>query len=97
MAEKRVNKKKYPKLRSGIELTPEVEEALADEAERGYDLSKFRREFVGRPPLGDGGTSPRIAFRFPQKEFNRVCERAAREGRTISDLAREALTRYLDS
>jgi hypothetical protein len=90
-------KKKRHVLKSGIEITPEVEEALAAEAERGYDLSKAKRVFVGRPPLGDGGTSPRIAFRFPQDKFNEVRERAEAEDRTISSLAREALTRYMDS
>lgn len=81
----------------GDVITPEVEEELADEAERGYDLSKARRRSIGRPPLGDGGVSPRIAFRFPQGEFNAVCQRAEDEGRTVSDLAREALKRYMDS
>jgi hypothetical protein len=90
-------KKRYPRAASGQEITPEVEEALAAEAERGYDLSKARREFVGRPPLGDSGTSPRIAFRLPQDRFNKVRERADAEDRTISSLAREALTRFMDS
>lgn len=81
----------------GDVITPEIEEELADEAERGYDLSKARRCFIGRPPLGDGGTSPRITFRFPQGDFIAVRKRAEDEGRTVSDLAREALTRYMNS
>jgi hypothetical protein len=93
----KMKRTKRPVLKSGAELTPEVEEALAAEAERGYDLSKARRKFVGRPPLGDSGSSPRIAFRLPQKRFNQVRERAEAEDRTISSLAREALTRYMDS
>ena len=46
-------KKKRQKifLKSGVEFTPELEEELAAEAERGYDLSKARRHFVKRPLL----------------------------------------------
>jgi hypothetical protein len=38
-------------LKSGVELTPELEEELAAEAERGYDLSKARRHIRTRPLL----------------------------------------------
>ena len=31
-----------PKTRAGTEITPEIAEALAAEAERGYDLSKAK-------------------------------------------------------
>ena len=40
---------------SGEVLTDEDIEALADEAERGYDLDKAIRVTVGRPSLGDEG------------------------------------------
>jgi len=93
----KVKKKKAYLSAGGDLITPEIEEALADEAERGYDLSKGRRRYIGRPSLGAGGTSPRIAFRFPQTDFNAVRQRAAEEGRTVSDLAREALTQYMKS
>lgn len=36
-------------LKSGVELTPELEEELAAEAERGYDLSKARWRIRTRP------------------------------------------------
>jgi ribosome-binding protein aMBF1 (putative translation factor) len=45
---------------SGQELTEEDCEALADEAERGYDLSKAKRVTFGRPSLGPAGTSPTL-------------------------------------
>jgi len=38
-------------LRDGVEFTPELEEELAAEAERGYDLSKARRHLRTRPLL----------------------------------------------
>ena len=46
--------------RSGTKLTKKVIDALAEEAERGYDLTKAKRVRMGRPALGDGGSSPRV-------------------------------------
>lgn len=82
---------------SGRVITEEVAEELADEAERGYDISELRRQYVGRPSLGRQGISPRISFRAPDELFKKAQRRADDEERSLSDLAREALTRYLDS
>lgn len=84
-------------LKSGQELTPELEEELADEAELGYDLSKAKRILVSGPMLADGMRPPRITVHLTNPELNAVRQRAEDENRTISDLAREALRRYLDS
>lgn len=84
-------------LESGEELTPELEEELADEAERGYDLSEAKRVFVTGPILADSMRPPKITFHLTNPELNAVRQRAEDEDRTISDLAREALRRYLDS
>jgi hypothetical protein len=54
---------KKPRAKSGTEITPEIADALPDEAERGYDLSKTRRRRVGRLSLGGRGTPPRVSFR----------------------------------
>lgn len=83
------------KTRSGTELTDEVIEALADEAERGYDLSKARRVYVGRPPLGAAGPSPRIDVRVDPKLAKALKARARREKRSVSDIARTALQEYV--
>jgi hypothetical protein len=48
------------KTAGGDELSEEDLEALANEAERGYDLTNARRVTVGRPSLGAGGASPRV-------------------------------------
>lgn len=82
-------------LKSGVELTPELEEELADEAERGYDLSKARRHYLTRPLLGDGSGFPRLTFSLPQSEIDALVQRAEEEDRSIEDLLREALKRYL--
>ena len=81
--------------RDGTELTDELIEALADEAERGYDLTKARRERVGRPALGGAGTSPRVQIRVDPKLASALKARARRENRTVSDIARTALREYV--
>jgi predicted HicB family RNase H-like nuclease len=46
----------------------------------------------GRPSLtGEAAASPRIVFRITPSVRDRAAEIAAREGKTISQLAREAL------
>lgn len=88
---------KYPRTKSGVEITPEIADALADEAERGYDLSKAERRFVGRPSLSGNGTSPRMSFRITPELYLAMERRAESEGRSVSDLAREAVARYVGS
>lgn len=88
---------KYPRTKSGLEITPEIADALAEEAERGYDLSKAERRFVGRPSLSGNGASPRMSFRITPELYLALEERAEKEGRTVSDLAREAVARYVRS
>jgi hypothetical protein len=45
----------------------------------------------GRPALAEEGPSPSIAFRVPASLRARAEKLAAREGKTVSELAREAL------
>ncbi len=81
---------------SGTKLTKKVVEALAEEAERGYDLTKAKRVRMGRPALGDGGTSPRVQLRVdPDLDWAlRACAR--KEHRSVSEVARRALREYVD-
>lgn len=83
---------------SGVEITDELAEQLADEAEAGYDLAQGTVEprGRGRPPL-DTGTSPQLTFRIPESLRRAVDDRAASEGKTVSEVAREALEQYLDA
>jgi hypothetical protein len=82
--------------RSGTVITQEVADELAEEAERGYDVDRLKRRFVGRPSLGEGGVSPRVSFRAAPDLYDAAWKRADKEGRSLSDIAREALQRYLD-
>ena len=52
----------------------------------------------GRPSLtGEPQHSPRVTFRLDPEVRDKAAERAEREGKTVSELAREALKRYLAS
>lgn len=81
--------------RSGTKLTRKVVEALADEAERGYDPSKWRAVPVGRPSLGSEGSSPRVQVRVDPDLAAALKVRARQENRSVSELARTALGEYL--
>ena len=97
MAKVEKRTKKNPRTKAGEEITPEIAEALATEAERGYDLSKAKRRRVGRPSLAGQGTSPRMSFRTTPDLYRAAQKRAKKEGRSVSDLAREAVARYVGS
>jgi hypothetical protein len=81
----------------GTVLTDAMIEELADEAERGYELSKLAPQGVGRPPLGDGGPSPRLSFRVSLEEFDAARRKAEEEDISVSELVREAIRRHLSS
>ena len=70
------------RLRSGKRLTTKLVAEIVEEVRRAG----------GRPSLsGDAVRSPQIAFRVPQEVRQRAAQVAAAEGKTVSQLAREAL------
>jgi predicted HicB family RNase H-like nuclease len=81
--------------RGGTKLTKKVVDALAEEAERGYDLTKAKRVRMGRPALGDSGASPRIQVRVDPSLARALRARARKEHRSVSEIARTALRTYL--
>ena len=82
--------------KSGHTLTEADVERLADEAERGYDLSTWVHRRA-RPPLEPGldEPSPRIAVRMPASLHRRVTSQAAAEGRSVSEVVRGLLEDYV--
>lgn len=67
----------------------------ADYVDRAVADVRARR---GRPPLSaqaTGEPSPHVSFRVPEQTRRRLDERARAEGRPASEIAREALDRYL--
>ena len=70
------------RLPDGTRLTEGTAAEVVDEVRRR----------VGRPSLtGEAAASPRITFRITPGVRDRAAEIAAREGKTVSQLAREAL------
>jgi len=70
------------RLADGTRLTGEVADGIVQELRRS----------AGRPSLsGKAAASPQIAFRVAPSVRDRAAQIAAREGKTISQLAREAL------
>lgn len=84
--------------RTGKTLTDAELDELARRAEAGFDLATWvpRR---GRPSLEAGATehSPRVSVRVPASLRDRAAERAAHEGRTISEVLRSLLEAYAGS
>jgi hypothetical protein len=94
--------------RGYIDLDKEV---LLDENDERYteahaeaDAERIRERIygrIGRPslegPAGSGKKSPHVSFRVPQRLAERAEVVAAREGKSLSQLGREALERYLDA
>jgi predicted HicB family RNase H-like nuclease len=89
--------RKTPKTTGGVRVDSRLSRELAAEAERGYDLSKAKRQRVGRPSLGGLGASPRVSFRASRELYDAATQRARKEGRSVSELARDAVARYVKS
>ena len=87
------DRESHGRSKAGVELTDDVLERMANEAEEGLDISKLRRR-PGRPAMGSGP-----AESFPVRldpELRRALEdRAAADETTASEIVREALRRYL--
>jgi hypothetical protein len=91
MAEKK--SKSYGRSKAGVELTEDVLNRMAEEAEAGLDVSKLRRR-PGRPAMGSGPAES-LPVRLDPELRRAVDERAAAENTTSSEVVREAIRRYL--
>ena len=87
------DKKTYGRSKAGVELTDEVLQRLADEAEDGLDVAKLRRR-PGRPSMGSGPADT-LPVRLEPELRKAVDDRAANHHVTASEVVREALRRYL--
>lgn len=74
-------------------------EAGAEQLARETLAEARRRNLIpGRKSLTSGSThSPRVQFRVPEAVAIQAQERARAEGKSLSELAREALLRHLAS
>ncbi len=87
-------KRSYGRTRSGKLITDEVVEEAAKRAEEGFDVEEILRRRGGRPPMGSAPASVE-SVRLDPELSEALRARAAKEGRTNSDVIREALRRYL--
>jgi hypothetical protein len=90
MAEKM---KGYGRSKAGVELTDDVLQRMAEEAEAGLDIAKLRRR-PGRPAMGSGPADT-VPVRLDPELRKAVDDRAAADQTTASEVIREALRRYL--
>lgn len=91
MAEKK--SKSYGRSKAGEELTEDVLDRMARDAQAGLEVSKLRRR-PGRPTMGSAPAEA-LPVRLDPELRRAVDERAAVENTTSSEVVREALRRYL--
>lgn len=77
----------------GVELTDDVLERMAREAEDGLDLAHLKRR-RGRPSMGDAPATS-LPVRLDPELRRALDERAAADQTTASDVVREALRHHL--
>jgi CRISPR-associated endonuclease/helicase Cas3 len=93
-----MNERTYGQTADGRPVTDEMIEAMADEAERGYEPGQLqsRRRGRGRPPLGDAAKTVE-SVRLDPALRAAAAQRAADDGITVSEVIRNALAEYLRS
>ncbi|MBO1900912.1 CopG family transcriptional regulator [Leucobacter weissii] len=74
----------------GVPVTEERIAAWAAEAEAGYDVAALKKRGRGRPGRG-AEPSQVVALRLTVEEIAAIDERAEREGKSRSEVIREAL------
>jgi hypothetical protein len=89
-----MTRRTYGHTKSGVPVTDEMVERLATEAEQGYDVEELVRRRGGRPPMGSAAAAVE-SVRLDPELSEALRERAELEGRTHSDVIRDALRRYL--
>ncbi len=80
----------------GTPITDEIIEAMADEAERGYDVEELRRRRGGRPALGSSPSTVE-SVRLDPKLKRDLLLRASAKGVSVSEAIREALRQYVQA
>ena len=79
----------------GTPITDEMVDAMADEAERGYDVDEIlRRRRGGRPPMGSAASTVESVRLDPDLK-RELLLRAAEDQITVSEAIRRAIGQYL--
>lgn len=88
-------KPKTYRTKTGKVLTDADIEAMADEAERGYDVEQLKARRRGRPMLGSAPADV-VPVRLDPDLKQAVEARAQADRTTASEIIRQALRRFLD-
>ena len=81
--------------KDGTPITDADVEAMAEEADRGYDVDTLlRRRAGGRPPLGSAAASVESVRLDPELK-RALLIRAAEEHVSVSEVIRRAIGEYL--
>ncbi len=88
--------KDHGRTRSGQPITNDLLDKLTDLAEEGFDVDEIMRRRGGRPAMGSAAASVE-SVRLDPELSGALRERAEREGRTNSELIRDALRTYLEA
>lgn len=80
---------------TGVELTDDVLDRMAEEAEAGLDTSQLRRR-PGRPSMGSGPAET-LPVRLDPELRAALDHRAEHDETTASEVIRSALRRYLQA
>jgi hypothetical protein len=81
----------------GTLITDADIEAMAEEAERGYDVDTLlRRRRGGRPPLGSAAATVESVRLDPELK-RALLQRAAEEHVSVSEVIRRAIGEYLQA
>jgi predicted transcriptional regulator len=84
--------------KAGTRLDPEVERRLAEEAEAGFDPATLTRRHAGRPSLsGRAGHSKRVDVRVDDETYEAIRRAADQDNRKVSDVVRDAISRFLET
>ncbi len=91
-----MGEKGYGRTRSGRPISEKLLEELSEQAEVGFDVDEILRRRGGRPPIGSAAASVE-SVRLDPELSQALRQRAREEGRTNSEVLRQALRRYLDA
>lgn len=89
------DKPKTYRTKTGKMLTDADVEAMADEAERGYDVEQLKARRRGRPMLGSAPADV-VPVRLDPDLKQAIEARAEADHTTTSEIIRQALRRFLD-
>lgn len=78
---------------NGVPVSEDQIEEWAAEAEAGYDVEALKKRGRGRPGRG-AEPSQVVALRLTSEELAAIDARAAKEGKTRSEVIREALRTF---